>query len=90
MTQMSVLMDGNGQHADHLPNKICSEHDEWQWPDANMLAASLGYLASEEGVDVLLATFVDTNWAEPQSKQPYALFIDQGPLMFPQKYVWID
>ena len=49
------------------------------------MAYSLGYLSSEHGVDILLAPFVDTNWGDPQSKQPYAFFIAQGPLILPQK-----
>jgi len=59
---------------------------EYHWPDAETLGVALGYLRGVVGVDSIISSFVDTNWGDPQSRQPYAMFIDQPSLLLPQNY----
>ncbi|KAI1730222.1 peptidase family m13 domain-containing protein [Ditylenchus destructor] len=56
------------------------------FPNSSVLGASLGYLSYTEGLNTLVSFSIETNWKKPHSDQPYALFIDQASLVFPDNY----
>uniref|UniRef100_A0A915EDN2 Uncharacterized protein n=1 Tax=Ditylenchus dipsaci TaxID=166011 RepID=A0A915EDN2_9BILA len=64
-----------------------ASNEDLDWPDMSQLGYSLGLMSTEFDVDTLVSSFVDTNWADPQGKQPYALYIDQ-PSLFEDAVVY--
>uniref|UniRef100_A0A915EP33 Peptidase M13 N-terminal domain-containing protein n=1 Tax=Ditylenchus dipsaci TaxID=166011 RepID=A0A915EP33_9BILA len=62
-------------------------------PSGVILGYALGYLSYTERLNTLLSFSIETNWKDPHGKQPYAFYIDQTELVYPDVFylkLWDD
>lgn len=54
----------------------------FEHPQIETLSIVLGYLSSDEGLDIFVSSGVGTNWRDPHGDRPYVLHYDQVKYLY--------